>query len=162
MIHIVCIGNLLEEDDGFGIHIFRRLTQIELPEHVKVFVAGTAGFNALGYFENCRKVIIVDALDSGLPVGTVSKFPLDDPGPAGNEFSLHAAGLDQLLAILPVVMPPDELPQVVVVGAQIGRIIPFTNALSNQLQSALETTITLIQEEIRNYQDAPKELVGSL
>ena len=74
MLHIVCFGNLWQGDDGFGIHVFRRLCEMRLPSQVKVFDAGTAGLSALEYFENCRKVVIVDAMKSGAPAGRVRSF----------------------------------------------------------------------------------------
>jgi hydrogenase maturation protease len=64
MQHIICFGNLLLGDDGFGIHVFRRLKEgWVLPRHVRVFEGGVAGLQALPYFENCRKAIVVDALE---------------------------------------------------------------------------------------------------
>jgi hydrogenase maturation protease len=147
MVHVICFGNLWHGDDGFGIHVFRRLTQIDLPEQVKVFDAGTAGLSALGYFENCRKVIVVDAMESGLPAGTVRKFSSEAGNAPEVAFSAHAVGVDHLLTLLPVVTT--EMPEVVIIGVQIGRIKPFIDSLSDELEAALETTISLIQSEAK-------------
>jgi hydrogenase maturation protease len=148
MVHIICFGNLWHGDDGFGVHVFRRLTQLGLPEHVRVFDAGTAGFSALGYFENCRKVIIVDAMESGLPAGTVRKFAWEAAAHAEVVFSVHAVGVDHLLTLLPVVNT--EMPAVVIIGAQIDHIVPFTDRLTTELEKAVETTVSLIQREALN------------
>ncbi len=66
MVHVVCFGNVWQGDDGFGIHVFRRLCgRRSLPPQVKVFEAGTAGLDALVYFDNCRKAVIVEAALEG-------------------------------------------------------------------------------------------------
>src|SRR5215813_6984200 len=148
MVHIICFGNLWHGDDGFGVHVFRRLNQIGVPEHVKIFDAGTAGFSALGYFENCRKVIIVDAMESGLPAGTVRQFSWEAAAQPQAAFSVHAVGVDHLLTLLPVVNT--EMPEVVIIGAQIGHLVPFTDRLSTELEKAVEVTINLIQKETLN------------
>ncbi len=145
MVHIICFGNLWHGDDGFGVHVFRRLTQIGVPEHVRVFDAGTAGFNALGYFENCQKVIIVDAMASGLPAGMVRKFAWESSVTPEVAFSVHAVGVVHLLALLPVVTT--KMPEVVIIGAQIGCLVPFTDKLTAELEEAVETTVSLIQTE---------------
>ncbi|HKE56889.1 MAG TPA: hydrogenase maturation protease [Pyrinomonadaceae bacterium] len=145
MVHIICFGNLWHGDDGFGVHVFRRLAELGVPEHVRVFDAGTAGFNALGYFENCRKVIIVDAMESGLPAGTVRKFPWEATARPEGVLSVHAVGVDHLLALLPVLN--EEMPEVVIIGAQIDHIVPFTDTLTPELEKAVETAISMIQSE---------------
>src|SRR5262245_56884456 len=111
MIHIVCFGNLWQGDDGFGIHVLRRLNQLDLPRHVRVFEAGISGLSALEYFENTHKVIVVDAFEAGLPAGSVRKFPAGERWLPGREFSGHAVGVDQLLALLPVVLEAAKLPE---------------------------------------------------
>src|SRR5262249_21945557 len=119
MIHIVCFGNAWQGDDGFGIHVFRRLREMPaLPSQVKVFDAGTAGLSALGYFEDCKKAVIVDAVKAGGRVGRVRRFRLEDFDPPGPELSLHAVGVHHLLLALPVVLGPGAMPEVVVIGAE--------------------------------------------
>jgi len=60
------IDNLWQGDDGFGVRVYQRLrSRRDWAAHVKIFEAGTAGLAALGYFEGCRKAVIVDALKTG-------------------------------------------------------------------------------------------------
>ena len=83
MLHIVCFGNVWQGDDGFGMHVFQRLCERQsLPPQVKVFDAGTAGLSALDYFENCRKVVIVDAIQTGGQIGSVQRIRLRRSGPS--------------------------------------------------------------------------------
>ena len=76
MLHVIGFGNLWQGDDGFGIHVLRRL--VELPRDVKVFDGGIAGLGAVGYFEGCRKAVIVNALRTGGRVSHVRRLRGDD------------------------------------------------------------------------------------
>ena len=94
-VHVICFGNPWHGDDGFGQHVFRRL-----PPGVTAFDAGTAGLNALGYFEGCAKAVIVDAVRTGARAGTLHRLvPSDLEIPSG-EFSLHELGVSTVLAAL--------------------------------------------------------------
>jgi len=151
MIHVICFGNVWQGDDGFGIHMFRRLCGMRrVPPHVKVFDAGIAGLSALVYFEHCRKVVIVDAMHTGGAVGRVQRFRLEDIGLPNREFSVHAIGVPHLLAVLPVVFAGRTMPEVVVIGAEVGDIHPFTDTLTPPLAAALERALSLVEHECMN------------
>jgi hydrogenase maturation protease len=158
MLHVVCFGNPWQGDDGFGIHVFRRLLGMRgLPRQVRVFDAGIAGLGALGYFEDCGKVVIVDAVKTGGRIGRVRRLRLDDFDPPGPELSLHALGVNHLLTALPVVFEGRAMPEVVVIGAEIGDIHPFTERLTPPLEAALDGTIRLIRREISTYKSSASE-----
>ena len=91
MQHIICFGNLWQGDDGFGIHVFRRLKDgVVLPKSVRLFEGGVAGLNALAYFEGCRKAIIVNRPKSAGEVGSVHRLGMTDLSDPELEFSLHS------------------------------------------------------------------------
>jgi hydrogenase maturation protease len=115
---------------------------------VKVFDAGTAGLSALGYFDDCSKVVIVDAVKTGGRVGRVRRFRLEDFDPPGPELSLHAVGVDHLLMALPVVFGARAMPEVVMIGAEIDQIHPFTDRLTPPLEAAVGRAIRLIRREL--------------
>src|SRR5215813_218347 len=148
IVHIVCFGNLWQEDDGFGIHVFQRLSKLDLPENVQVFEAGISGLNALQFFENAHKVVIVDAMDAGLPVGSVHRLCWNELNPPADEFSTHAIGVDHLFQLLPLVIPVEKMPEIVIIAAQICSVIRFTDSLSTELQTSLEKAIELIDMEL--------------
>ena len=103
MQHIICLGNLWRGDDGFGIHVFRRLNEgCLLPGNVRVIDGGVAGLQALPCFEGCRKAIVVDALTSAGKVGSVHRLELEDLCDPEAEFSLHNLGVNHLLKALPI------------------------------------------------------------
>ena len=151
MIHVVCFGNLWQGDDGFGIRVFERLCgRRDWPAYVKVFEAGTAGLAALGYFEGCRKAVIVDALKTGGTPGRVHRLALDEIELPDEICSLHQLGVNHLLAAMTSAFAGRDLPEVVVIGAEAGETNPFTDRLSPALEAALEPTIDLIVRECTN------------
>jgi hydrogenase maturation protease len=133
---VVCFGNPWHGDDGFGHHVFRRL-----PGRIAAFDAGTAGLNALPYFEGCAKVVAVDAVRTGARVGTVHRLVASDLERPGGELSLHDLGLTSLLAAL------REPPDVVVIGAEVGELRMFTDRLSPPLEAAVPTALDLVVRE---------------
>jgi len=145
-VHVVCLGNPWHGDDGFGRHVFRLLRmRDDLPPAVALFDAGIAGLDVLPLLEGCAKAVIVDAVRIGAPVGTLRRLAPSDLEPPGGEFSLHELGLSGLLAALPAVFtqPPD----VVVIGAQVGLVRAFSEALSPPLQHVLPAAVALVVRE---------------
>jgi hydrogenase 3 maturation protease len=146
--HVVCFGNALHGDDAFGLHVHRRLRA--LPTGASVFDAGTAGLDALGYFEGCARAVIVDAVRAGGAPGTVHRLAGSDLAPAGGELSLHDLGIASLLAALEAVSP--EPPEVVVIGAEVGDVTPFTDGLSPPVAAAVGEAVRLVLAEIQPFQ----------
>jgi hydrogenase maturation protease len=149
MLHIIGFGNAWQGDDGFGIHVLRRLRERHgLPPQVRVFDAGIAGFAAVGFFEGCSKAVIVDALKTGGRVGRVRRLRLDDLDPPGPELSLHAFGVAHLLTALPVVFEGRPRPEIVVIGAEIGEVRRFTDELTPPQEAAIERAVRLVRREM--------------
>jgi hydrogenase maturation protease len=136
-VHVVCFGNAWHGDDGFGQHVLRRL-----PPGIRAFDAGTAGLNALGYFEGCEKAVIVDAVRTGAPVGTVHRLLPDDLEPSSDAFSLHELGVGAVVAAL------REPPDVVLVGAEVGEVHAFTDRLSAPVEAAVPQAVRLVLSEL--------------
>ena len=134
---VVCFGNPLHGDDGFGQHVLRRLRA----EGIDAVDGGTAGLNALPYFEGCTKVIVVDAVRTGGRVGAVHRLRPDELQPPGGELSLHELGVASLLAALP------RPPEIVLIGAEVGEIHPFTDGLSPALAAAVPAAVRLVVAE---------------
>jgi hydrogenase maturation protease len=87
---VVCFGNVLHGDDGFGQHVLRRLHE---RGDVAAVDAGTAGLSALPYFEGCVKAVLVDAVRTGARIGTVHRLVPSDLESPGGEMSLHDLGV---------------------------------------------------------------------
>lgn len=96
---ILGAGNLLLSDDGAGIHVIQRLQEVvELPEEVRVLDGGTLGLNLLPFLEGVSYLVIVDAMETGQPPGTLRRLAGDEvPAYLSIKMSPHQIGLPDML-----------------------------------------------------------------
>lgn len=144
--HVICFGNALHGDDGFGPYLYRRLSRQSWPSDVRLFDAGTAGLDALNWLENCREALLVDALASRGRPGTLHVFPwAGDDGPCSSLFG-HAAGIPYLLRAARAIY--GTLPAIVVVGAEVDRMAPFAPGLTPAVRQAAERALGIIRDRL--------------
>ena len=144
--HIVCFGNELHGDDGLGPAVHALLSQAPLPAGVRLMRADVAGLSAIACFEDCDRVIMVDALRGHGPAGTLHQLdalPLaeaaaQDEAPAG----FHGAGVGALLGLLPAAL--DTLPRMVLIGVEILTIRPFSPGLSAPVRARVAEAATRV------------------
>ena len=96
---IMGVGNIIMGDEGFGVHVVRKLRKIELPDNVRIEEGGVGGFNLLGSLEGIDRVIVVDVMMTGTKPGEVCLFK---PGsgfgePGKNLVSFHQVGILELV-----------------------------------------------------------------
>ena len=143
---VLCLGNQWHGDDGFGHHVFQRLQVLRvLPPSVALVDAGVAGLNALGWLDGCAKAVLVDAVRVGARVGTVHRFDASELESPGDELSLHELGLASLLAAHAAA---GDAAEVVVIGAEVGPVRAFTDALSPSLRAAVPTAAAMVAREV--------------
>lgn len=142
---VLCLGNQWHGDDGFGHHVFERLQALDaLPPSVRLVDAGVAGLNALAWLDGCAKAVLVDAVRVGARVGTVHRLDATELESPGGELSLHELGLASLIAAHGAAGHPAEL---VVIGAEVGCVRAFTDALSPPLRAAVPTAAAMVVRE---------------
>ncbi|MBL6987885.1 MAG: hydrogenase maturation protease [Methylobacter sp.] len=141
--HIICFGNELHGDDGFGILVYAQLRQLTWPNDVEVFNAGIAGLNALRFLEDCSQAILVDALANFGNVGEVCLLRPEDLADRPQQLTGHGLGLPYLLEALKVIREP--LPDILIVGVEIAAVKPFSPGLSDKTEQAVANTVRMIR-----------------
>jgi len=141
--HIVCFGNDLHGDDGFGSRIYAELCQLTWPKDVEVFNAGISGLNALQFLVDCSQVILVDALANFGNVGEVFLLRPEDLADRVQQLTGHGLGIPYLLEALKVIREP--LPDILIVGVEIVAVNPFSPGLSDKTEQAVSKAVQLIQ-----------------
>ena len=146
---VIGCGNLLASDDGVGIEIIRRLQEMELPQGVEIVEAGTLGLQLLDIWEEAEQVIIVDAVRSGEPVGTVHLFDASLLPPR-EIMPLSSHGINVIDAIaLGKLM--GRIPSLVrIVGVEILSSEPFNEGLTPQVARAVPQAIQRVLLEIEH------------
>ncbi|MDO9046448.1 MAG: hydrogenase maturation protease [Methylobacter sp.] len=142
--NIVCFGNELHGDDGFGSRIYAELRRLTWPKDVEVFNAGIAGLNALRFLENCSQAILVDAMANFGNVGEICVLRPEDLADRPQQLTGHGLGLPYLLEALKVIREP--LPDILIVGVEIAAVTPFSPGLSDKTEQAVPKTVQLIRD----------------
>lgn len=150
-VRILGCGNLLMGNDGVGIKVIEALKKTELGslENLDIEDAGVCGLDLLNYFDEARKVIIVDAILANSPVGSIHRFDgkelLKTTDPL-NLISVHDLTITDVIRIAEHIQ---DLPEIVVIGIEIGTIITeATLELSPEVLKGLEEAVKLIKEEV--------------
>ncbi|GAA5066575.1 HyaD/HybD family hydrogenase maturation endopeptidase [Roseibacterium beibuensis] len=98
---ILGIGNVLWADEGFGVRCVEELARRwSLGPDVHVMDGGTQGLYLLPFLDDAETLIVFDAVDYGLPPGTLKLIEGDDvPSFMGaKKMSLHQTGFQDVIA----------------------------------------------------------------
>jgi hydrogenase maturation protease len=136
-------GNLLLSDDGVGVHAVRCLQERhDVPEEIRVVDGGTLGLDLLHYLEGVSHLIIVDAMETGQPPGTLRRLAGDEvPAYLSIKMSPHEIGLpDMLFAAKLRDLYPEE---VVIWGVQ-----PATMEVGLELSPQVAAHLDLLVDSI--------------
>jgi hydrogenase maturation protease len=140
--HIICFGNPLHGDDGFGPAVYERLHRLPLRSGVRLTDAGTAGPAALVLFLDCAEVVIVDALMPAGAPGHVSEPSIDavcvEASGAG-----HGIGVGYLLRALAIL--PEPPPVIKILAAEAATVTPFKPGLSPPVARAVDEVVARLR-----------------
>jgi hydrogenase maturation protease len=139
---VVCIGNPLMGDDGIGIEVARSLGKLSLGGNVLVLQRQTLDVSILYQAEGASKLVVVDAVKSGKPPGSVVKF---SPGPGSPLLHVplsHEQGLQDVVALAE--RGGLRLPPIVVIGVE-----PENCAIGEGLSERVAESLPSVLEEVR-------------
>jgi hydrogenase maturation protease len=98
---ILGLGNLLYQDEGFGIHALRAVQEaIHIPEEVEFVDGGVLGMNLLPLVEESSHLLVLDAIDAGQPPGMVLELQGERiPLFTAAKLSEHQVGFQEVLGL---------------------------------------------------------------
>lgn len=100
---ILGVGNVLFGNDGFGPEVIDHLTRhFEIPDDVDILDVGTGARKVLFTVSlsetRPQEIVIVDAVDWGQEIGSVSEIPVESlPITKVDDFSLHQVPTSNML-----------------------------------------------------------------
>ncbi len=143
---VVGVGNLIQRDDGFGVHAVRALVEEGLPDNVDLFDGGSLGPEMLPWLEGRKKIVFIDAVNADMEPGTIFRFePHDLQYHMEEKTSIHQIGLIDTLSMAELM---GEVPNdVVIIGVQ-PKIIDWGEDLSPELENVIPKVINLVKKEI--------------
>lgn len=143
---VIGLGNEHRHDDRCGLDVVRTLRDLRLPD-ARVVEGGDDATELLDLWDGVARVVVVDAMRSGRPPGTVHRFDVDperppEPLPVTSTHGLslnEAIGLGRALGRLPM--------SLVVYGIEVADVTPGSG-LSGPVAGSVPGVADRIAEEI--------------
>lgn len=148
---ILGIGNLLLKDEGIGVHVAQRMMDMALPPDVEVMDGGTMGINLLSYIEERKKVVVIDAVQTDAPPGTLYRFTDRDlEENRGMLFSAHDIDFTHVLKMSRMFeKKPDEVIFIGVKPEEISEGIGLSPSVEEKIPMIIELVIKEIENETK-------------
>lgn len=142
---VIGIGNILQRDDGVGIHVVKQLENEGLPPTIELIDGGTSTLSMLSYFMDYKKVIVIDSLKGGLEPGTVYKIrPEDITNYKKENLSIHDV---QILDVVKMANMMGSFPEVVIYGIEPKEIC-FDLEMTDIMKSRIPEVIQHVKNEL--------------
>lgn len=142
---VLGLGNPVLGDDGVGWRIAEQIKQQVFDPSVEVDCVGLGGLSLMERLVGYDRAILIDAIATGEPPGTVRLFRLEDlPDPtAGHTSSSHDTTLQTALQLGRRVeaQVPD---QVMVVAVEARNVYDFSEELSQPIEAAVPQAVQIV------------------
>lgn len=145
---VLGLGNILMQDEGIGVRAIEQLRKSYLfPNEVEVLDGGTAGMALYEHVVDREHLIVIDAVKTGQPAGTIVCLQNDEvPALLQNKVSPHQLALSDILATLKIA--GQQVPQVTVIGVEPMSLemgLELSDTVAEQLTTLVEQVVTCIQ-----------------
>ena len=142
---VIGVGNLLQKDEGVGIHAIRSLQDMDLPADVKLVDGGTSP-DLIAYTQAGDKMIIIDCASAGGKPGEIYRFkPKDLEAGRGKLTSAHEMGVVENLKLME--MTGNKPKETVIIGIEPEEI-DWGIELSDTLKKKLPVVVKAVVKEI--------------
>ncbi len=154
---VLGVGNMLLTDEGIGIHAIqrilddKRLDEKRLGEkcpgdEIEIVDGGTAGLALLYYLEGVDRLVIIDAVETGGPPGTIVRLSGKQiPAYMALKVSPHEITLPDFLAAAQL---RDLYPKEVVVWGMQPQSLEVGVELSPEIEARLGTLVNYVVDEL--------------
>lgn len=144
---VVGIGNDLRSDDAVGLMVLRELKHL-LPPEVKAAELTDDQLGLIDLMQPDQIIIIIDAVRSSSPVGTIFRLNAASEPIPKNFFSFSTHSIDTVQAI-EMARAMGRLPECVIVYGIAGRDFSFSSQQSPEVIDAAKVVRSRILEDIR-------------
>jgi len=137
-------GNILLSDEGIGVRVVEALQErYQVPEGVEILDGGTCGMDLLDVIAGRDHLILVDAVDTGSPPGTIVCLKDDEiPAVFRTKSSPHQLGLQDVLALLRLLeTAPAHVTAIGVQPASLDLGLELTPLIAARLDEMVEMVI---------------------
>lgn len=147
-VRIIGFGNKYRSDDGIGIRIIEELEKLDFFKNTEIIDGGTSGTDLIFLVKGCKKIIIIDAVDTGgdtkdivnIKVNDIEEFIKKDY----KSLSLHDLNLADVLRLIKALKIDTDIS---IIGIK-PRSIDFGDRLSPEVEEKIPEIISEIKKEI--------------
>ncbi len=160
---VLGLGNILWADEGFGIRAVEALNEAwTFPEGVRVMDGGTQGIFLMPWVCTASNLLILDAIDFGLPPGTLRLIEGDDvPRFMGvRKVSMHQAGFQEVLMSAQLTGHFPE--RLALVGVQPELLNDYGGSLRPVVRERVPKAVALAVDVLRQWGIEPAPRTGGL
>jgi hydrogenase maturation protease len=147
---VLALGNPLLGDEGVGPRALEALASAPgVPPSVDLLDGGTSGLILVPRIQSAERVLVLDAVSTGRPPGTVVRLDGRDlPRETFGATSVHQLGLGDLLFASRLSDGPEE---VVVLGVE-PESLGLGVGLSAPVENAVETLVAAALRQLREWE----------
>lgn len=144
------MGNILYQDEGIGVYAARYLqAAYRFSPEVDVVDGATLGFGLMELFESGAKIIVLDALMTDAPAGTVYRLPRAELLKLGPSMQPTAHEVEPL-ELLKLAEVLGEPPDMVLMGIVPADAKTMAVGLTPALEAAFPAYVDAVLSEIRS------------
>ncbi len=156
---VLGLGNILMGDEGAGVRALDALRErYEFPESVRFLDGGTLGLDLIFYLEDTEKLLVIDAIDSGAPPGTIKILEGPEiPSVLAGKFSVHQIGLQDLFFALDIM---EKRPSHACLVGVVPKVVDLGLELSPEVKKALPGVSDAVVGRLGGWGISVKEKAG--
>jgi hydrogenase maturation protease len=156
---VLGIGNILNRDEGLGVHALMKMDpQIKSRSGFEFVDGGVLGLNLLMIVEECSHLLILDAVNAGKQPGTVIELEKEQiPLYTGVNLSLHQTTFQEVLGLAKI---RGNLPKFLhLVGIQ-PRDMSIGLGMSPEIEQALPIMLRRAASILENWHEIDSRKIG--
>jgi hydrogenase maturation protease len=148
---VLGIGNLLWADEGFGVRAVEALHAAwAFPPAVRLLDGGTLGLALFDDIASAERVLVLDAIDFGLPPATLRVLRgADVPAWGGRKISPHQTGFNDILALAE--LQGRSPSRITAIGVQPVALDDFGGSLRPEVRARLPEVVALAAAELADW-----------
>lgn len=142
---VLGVGNTIMADDGAGLELLTRLTQVRPDARVEYVDGWTGGMELVPVVQDAGRLLILDAVAGAVP-GTVVHLTGDQiPRMLATKLSPHQVGLlDVLTAARMLGREPNQVEVVGIVPELVDLRVGLSDSVSAALPAAVEAAVEVV------------------
>jgi hydrogenase maturation protease len=143
---VLGVGNLLLSDEGVGVHVVKRLSEMSLPPDVEVLDGGVAGLGLMNVIMGADRLIVIDAVKGGADPGSIYRFGPEDltEYADGATLSVHEIGILEAIRLSDLL---GYTPRTTVIGVE-PKSLDTGMELSQEIREKIPRIIELVLDEL--------------